>query len=350
MLILLSLVHLFATPWPIAFQALLSMEFSSHEYWSGQPFLSPGDLLNPGTEPWSPALEGDSLSTEPPGISYYFIHEYFRMNLFKKCLIIYRFPCPLVFSPFVCWWNHVIYPGNSHIWSFYWLQPMVPLTMCLSVQFSHSVVSDSLWPHGLQHARLLCPSPTPGVCSDTCQSRWYHPTISSSVIPFSSRPQSFPASGSFPVSQYFASGGQNIRVSALASVLPMNIQDWFPLGLTGLISLQSQGLSRVFSNTTVQPVVRLSGLIEFKSNFLGQKHWRGGAVVPLHLRGSTWCLVGSLLTVFAVCVKAIHWPWQSLPMLRTISCARLGLSGMRQLSASHLKDLTVSSERRRLIR
>ena len=122
-----------------------------------------------------------------------------------------------------------------------------------SVQFSRSVVSDSLRPHGLQHVRPLCPLPTPGVYSNSCPwSRWYHPTISSSVVPFSSRLQSFPASGSFPMSQFFASGGQSIGVSAWTSVLPMNIQDWFPLGLNGWISLQSKGLSRVFSNTTVE--------------------------------------------------------------------------------------------------
>ena len=110
-----------------------------------------------------------------------------------------------------------------------------------SVQFSHSVVSDSLWPHGLQHARPSCPSPTPGVYSDSCPlSRWCHPTISSSVIPFSSQLQSFPASRSFQRSQFCASGGQSIRPSASASVLPKNIQDWFPLGWTGLISLQSR--------------------------------------------------------------------------------------------------------------
>ena len=123
----------------------------------------------------------------------------------------------------------------------------------LSVQFSSSVVSDSLWPHGLQHARPPCPSPTPGVHPNPCPlSQWYHPTISSSVVPFSSCPQSFPASGSFQMSQLFALGGQSIGVSASASVLPMNIQDWSPLGWTGWISLQSKGLSRVFSNTTVQ--------------------------------------------------------------------------------------------------
>ena len=121
------------------------------------------------------------------------------------------------------------------------------------VQFSHSVVSDSLWPHGLQHTRLFCPSLSPRVCSNSHPlNQWGYPTISYSVTLFSSCPQSVPASGSFPMSQFFTSGAQSIGVSASASVLPMNIQDWFPLGLTGLISLQSKGLSRVFSNNTVQ--------------------------------------------------------------------------------------------------
>ena len=114
-------------------------------------------------------------------------------------------------------------------------------------------MSDSLQCHELQQARLLCPSPSPGICSKSCPfSQWCHPTISSSVVSFSSCLQSFPASGSFPMNQLFASGGQSIGVLALASVLPMNIQGWFPLGLTGLISLQSKGLSSVFSNSTVQ--------------------------------------------------------------------------------------------------
>ena len=122
-----------------------------------------------------------------------------------------------------------------------------------SVQFSRSVVSDSLRPHESQYARPPFPSPTPRVYPNPCPlSRWCHPTISSSVIPFSSCPQSFPASGSFQMSQLFTSGGQSIGVSASTSVLPMNIQDWFPLRWTGWISLQSKGLSRVFSNTTVQ--------------------------------------------------------------------------------------------------
>ena len=122
-----------------------------------------------------------------------------------------------------------------------------------SVQFSHSVVFDSLPPHESQHTRLPCSSPTPGVHSDLCPSnQWCHPAVSSSVIPFSSFPQSLPASKSFPTSQLFAWGGQSIGVSALASVLPVNTQDWFPLGWTGWTSLQSKWLSRVFSDTTVQ--------------------------------------------------------------------------------------------------
>ena len=122
-----------------------------------------------------------------------------------------------------------------------------------SVQFSHSVVSDSLQPHEPQHARPPCPSPTPGVYPNSCLlSQWCHPTISSSVVPFSSCLQSFPTSGSFQISQLFASGGQNIGVSASTSVFSMNTQDWSPLGWTGWISLQSKGLSGIFSNTTVQ--------------------------------------------------------------------------------------------------
>ena len=121
-----------------------------------------------------------------------------------------------------------------------------------SVQFSHSVVSDSLQPHEFQHARPPCPSPSPGVHSDSCpSSQWCHPAISSSVIPFSSCPQSFPASESFPMSQLFEWGGQSTGVSALASFLSKKSQGW-PSEWTGWISLQSKGLSRVFSNTTVQ--------------------------------------------------------------------------------------------------
>ena len=135
------------------------------------------------------------------------------------------------------------------------------------VQFSHSVVSNSLRPHGLQHTRLPCPLSTPRACSNSCgSSRWCHPTISSSVVPFSSCLLSFSASRSFPTSQFLASGGQSIGVSVSASVLPMNIQDWFPLGWTGWISLQSKGLSRVFSNTTVQKHQFLSAKLSLWSN------------------------------------------------------------------------------------
>ena len=122
-----------------------------------------------------------------------------------------------------------------------------------SVQFSRSVMSNSLQPHRLQHTRPPCPSPTPGVYLNSCPlSQWCHPTITSSIVPFSSHLQSFPASGFFPMSQFFTLGSQSIGVSASTSVLPMNTQDWFPLGWIGWISLQSKGLSRVSSNTTVQ--------------------------------------------------------------------------------------------------
>ena len=140
-----------------------------------------------------------------------------------------------------------------------WVYPLV--------QFSRSVVSDSLWPHASQHARPPCPSQTPGVYSNSCPSSWWcQPAISSSVIPFSSCPQSLQASGSFPVSQLFPSGGQSIGVSASTSVLPMNTQDWSPLGCTRWISLQSKGLSRVFSNIIVQKHQFFSTQLSSQSN------------------------------------------------------------------------------------
>ena len=146
----------------------------------------------------------------------------------------------------ICWQDHVIYS-----YSLWW------------VQFS-LVVSNSLRPHESQHTRPPCPSPTPGVYPDSCaSSRWCHPAISSSVVPFSC-PQSLPASGSFPMTQLFAWGGQSIGASA--SVLPMNTQDWSPLGWTGWISLQSKGLSRVFSNTTVQKLQFFSTQPSSQSN------------------------------------------------------------------------------------
>ena len=132
-----------------------------------------------------------------------------------------------------------------------------------SVQFSHAVMSDSLRPHGLQHSKLPCPPVSPEICSNSCPlSQWCHPTNSSSLAPFSSCPQSFPASRSFPMSWLFTSGGQSIGASDSASVLPMNVHGWFPLGLTGLIFLQSKGLSRIFSSTTV-----------WKHQFVGTRPW-----------------------------------------------------------------------------
>ena len=140
------------------------------------------------------------------------------------------------------------------------------------VQFSHSVMSNSLWPHGLQHARLPCPSLSPGFCSSSCTfSQWCHPTISSSVTSFSSCPQTFLASGSFPISHLFASCGQSIGASASASVLPMNIWGWFPLGLIGWISLQPRGLSRVFSSITV-----------WKHQFFSGQPSLGPTLTPIH--------------------------------------------------------------------
>ena len=142
--------------------------------------------------------------------------------------------------------------ASNHPWAYKKLNKK-PIIFTFSVQFSHSFISDILWPHGLQHNRLPCPSPTPRAYSNSCPSHWWcHPTISSSVAPFSFYLQSLPASGSFQMSQFFTSDDQSIGVSASASVLAMNIQDWFPLGWIGWISLQSKGLSRVFFNTTVQ--------------------------------------------------------------------------------------------------
>ena len=145
-----------------------------------------------------------------------------------------------------------------------------------SVQFSRSVVSDSLWPHEPQHARPPCPSPTPKAYPNSCPlSQWRHPAISSSVIPFSSCPQSFPASGSFQMSQLFTSGGQTFGVSASTSVLPMNTQDWPPLEWTGWISLPSKGLPRVFSNTQFKSInVSVLSLLHSPTLTSIHDHWK----------------------------------------------------------------------------
>ena len=146
----------------------------------------------------------------------------------------------------------------------------------MSFLFSHSFMSDSLWPCGLQYARLPCPSATPGAYSNSCPlSRWCHPTISSSVTHFSSCPQSFPAAGSFAMNQFFTSGGQSTGASASASVLSMNTQGWFPLGWTGWISLQSKRLSRVFSNTTVQKHQFFGAQLSLSPTFTSiHDHWK----------------------------------------------------------------------------
>ena len=164
-------------------------------------------------------------------------------------------------------------------------------------------MSNSLWSHESQHARPPCPSPTPGVHPNPCSSsRWCHLTISSSVVPFSSYPQSFPASGSFPMSQLFASGGQSIAVSTSTLVLPMNTQDWSPLEWTGWISLQSKGLSRVFSNTTVQKH-QFFGL--FKLNLKGLWHIQShlGFLLYSVLRGGGGLVAKSCPTLSIPCTK-----------------------------------------------
>ena len=189
--------------------------FHGQEYWSGLPWSPSGDLLYPGIKP---------ASLMPPALAGGF------------------------FTSSATWEAH-------------------PLPQFSSVQFSRSVMSDSLWPHESHLARPPCPSLTPRVYSNSCPSSWWcHPAISSSVVPFSSCPQFRPASGSFPMSQLFAWGGQSIGVSASASVLPMNSQDWSPLGWTGWTSLQSKGLSRVFSNTTVQKHQFFSAQLSSQSN------------------------------------------------------------------------------------
>ena len=176
-------------------------------------------------------------------IQFMCIHSLPFLSLFlcgDRSVLIYSFPW---------WWTPECYPDEAVTDS---TAANITEHQFSSVHFSRSVVSDSLQLHGVQHAGPPCPSPTPGACSNSSpSSQWCHPTISFSVVPFS-RHQSFPASGSFQINQFFTSGGQSIGVSAWASVLPMNIQDWFPLGWTGWVSLQSKGLSRVFSNTTVQ--------------------------------------------------------------------------------------------------
>ena len=165
--------------------------------------------------------------------------------------------------------------------------------MYSSIQFSRSVVSNSLWPNGLQHTRVPCPSPTPGACSHLWPSSlWCYPIISTSVIPFFSCLQSCPASGSFPMRQFFPSGGQSTRVSASASVLPISVEDWFPLGLASLISLQSKGLSRVFlqHHSSKASILQCSAFFIFQ---ISHPHMTTGKTIAL----TRWTFAGKMMSL-----------------------------------------------------
>ena len=207
----LSCVRLFVTLWTIAYQAHSSMGFSRQEYWSRLSFPSLGDLPYPGIKQGCPTLQADALPSESPG---------------KSCFIL-----------------EVLNYGFLTGWYVYIIVRYITNYLFFS-QFSCLVMSNSLQPHGPQHAMPPCPSSTPRVYSNSDSlSLWCHPTISSSVIPFSSHFQSFPESGYFQMSQLVKSGGQSIGFSASTSLLPMNIQDWFPSGWTGWVSLLFKGLS-----------------------------------------------------------------------------------------------------------
>ena len=225
-------VQHFATPWTVNCQSLLSMEFFRQEYWSVLLFLTPGYLPNPGTDPMfllSPVLAGRFFTTSAP---------LRRINLLKNDLhlvALFQYLKWIVFKS-LCSLHSVLYLFKIFAIGFI-LNGQNHSPCISSVQFSCSVVSDSLRPHESQHARPPCPSPTPGVHSDSRpSSQWCHPAISSSVVPFSSCLQSLPASESFPMSQLFSWGGQSTEVSALASFLPKNTQGWSLLEWTGWIS------------------------------------------------------------------------------------------------------------------
>ena len=195
-------------------------------------------------------------------------------------------------------------------------------------------MSDSLQPHGLQHARLLCPSPTPGACSNSHPSSWwFHPGISSSVIPFSFCFQSFPASGSFPMRQFFTSGGQRIGASASASVLPMNIQNWFPLGWTGWISLLSKGLSRVFSNTTVQKHQFFSAQLYDPTLTSIHDYWKN------HSFDNIWTFVGKVMSLLFNMLSRLVIAF--LPRSKCLLISSLQLPSAVILETKKIKSLTV---------
>ena len=197
-------------------------------------------------------------------------------------------------------------------------------------------MSDSLWPHELQHARLPCPSPTPRAYSNSCPlSRWRHPTILSSVVPFSYL-QSFPASGAFPMNWVFVSDGQSIGASVSTSVLPMNIQDWFPLGLTGLISLQSKGLSRVFSNTTVQKASILWCSAFFMVH-LSHPSMTTGKTIAL----TRWTFVGKVMSLLFNMLSRLVIAF--LPRSKRLWISWLQSPSVVILEPKKIKSLTVST-------
>ena len=247
-----SHVRFFVTPWTVAHQAPLSM----------------GILHMENTGVGCHALFQRIFPTQGsnPGLSI--AGGLFTSWARRKALTISQSLPKFMFIALVMPSSHLI------LWCPFLLLHSIYLSFrdfSSSVHFSHSVVSNSLWLHGLQHSRLPCPSPTPGVYSNLCPlSLWCHATISS-FVPFSSCLQSCPASGSFQMSQLFPSGGQSIGVSASGSVLPMNIHDWFPLGWTGWISFLSKGLSGIFSSTTVQRHQFFGVLPSVRSN--SHNHW-----------------------------------------------------------------------------
>ena len=241
----------FVTSWTVGCQVSLSMGSPKLEYWSGLPFPSPGNLPNSGTKHTSPALAGRFFTTEPLGKPQYKVK-----NLkYLPCSIV-----AILFSKyfFASWL--LLLPCSLHC-LVRWLQLPTNWSLCVSclllLLFSYPVMSDSLWSHGLQHTMPPCPSPSPEVCPSSCPlHQWFYLAISSPEALFSFHPQSFPLTGTFPMSQLFTSDDLNTGVSASASVLLMSIQGWSPLRLTGLIYLLSSSKVQFFS--TLPPLWAIS--------------------------------------------------------------------------------------------
>ena len=235
---------------------------------------------------------------------------------------------PVIWSVSEMWASLTLFPFQ------HWSASARKRIVC-PLSFSCSVMSDSLWPHGLQHTRLPHPSPSLRACSNSCPlSQWCYPTVSSSVVPFSSCFKSFPASGSFLMSQLVASGGQSIGVSASASVLPMNIQDWFPLGLIDLISLQSKGLSRDFSNTTVQKHQFVGTQPSLWSNF--HNHMTPGKTTALTRRTFVGKVMSLLFNMLSRLVIAF------LPRSKHLLISWLQSPSAVILEPKKIKSVTVS--------